>query len=86
MGDSLTQMWQKINAHCHFCHWWRKLDEDRISAMNTETIILLIVALASLAALAETLREVFHDGPAAQDPPRSHHVDSQLAPPSSWAA
>ena len=37
--------------------------------MNTETIILLIVALASLLALAETLRETFHDGPATQRRP-----------------
>ena len=54
--------------------------------MTTATIILLIVALASLAALAETLREAFHDGPAAQGPPRSHQDDPQFAPPSSWAA
>lgn len=54
--------------------------------MNTDTIILLIVALASLAALAETLREAFHDGPASQPPPRSHQQDRNFAPPSSWAA
>ena len=54
--------------------------------MNSDTIILLIVALASLLALAETLREAFHDGPAAQAPPRSHQDDRQFAPPSSWAA
>ena len=54
--------------------------------MNTETIILLIIALAFLAALAETLREAFHDGPATQGPPRSHQDDRQFAPPSSWAA
>ena len=54
--------------------------------MTTETIIILIVALASLAALAETLREAFHDGPALQGPPRSHQDDQQFAPPSSWAA
>ena len=54
--------------------------------MNTETLILLIVALAVLAVLAETLREAFHDGPAAQGPPRSHEEDSRFAPPSSRAA
>ena len=86
MRDMLPQEWQKINAQCHICHWWRNLDGDRISAMNTETIILLIIALAFLAALAETLREAFHDGPATQGPPRSHQDDRQFAPPSSWAA
>jgi len=60
------------------------VDEGRLSAMNTDTIILLIVALASLLALAETLREAFHDGPAT--PPRSHEEDPRFAPPSSWAA
>lgn len=55
--------------------------------MNTDTIILLIVALASLAALVETLWGVFRERPsAAQGPPRSHEVDRQFAPPSSWAA
>jgi len=54
--------------------------------MNTETIILLIIALAFLAALFETLREAFHDGPAAQGPPRSHETDRRFAPPSTWAA
>jgi len=54
--------------------------------MNSDTIILLIVALASLAALAETLWSVFRERPAAQGPPRSHEVDRQFAPPSSWAA
>ena len=82
----MTHPWQKINAHCLFCHWWQDLHDGRISAMTTETIILLIAALASLAALAETVREAFHDGPAAQGPPRSHHDDRQFAPPSSWAA
>ena len=52
--------------------------------MSTDTIILLIVALASLLALAETLREAFHDGPTT--PPRSHEEDPRFAPPSSWAA
>ena len=52
--------------------------------MNTDTSLLLIVALASLLALAETLREAFHDGPAT--PPRSHEEDPRFAPPSSWAA
>ncbi len=58
----------------------------RLTAMNSDTIILLIVALASLAALAETLWGVFRDRPATQGPPRSHEVDRQFAPPSSWAA
>ena len=54
--------------------------------MNSDTIILLIVALATLAALAETLWGVLRDRPATQGPPRSHEVDPQFAPPSSWAA
>jgi len=54
--------------------------------MSTTTIIVLIAALVSLAALVETLREAFHDGPASQDPPRSHQQDRDFAPPSSWAA
>ena len=54
--------------------------------MNTETWTLLIVALASLLILAETLREAFRDGPSAQKPPRSHEEDQRFSPPSSWAA
>jgi hypothetical protein len=76
----------EINAHCHYCHWWRDHDERRLTAMSTTTIIVLIAALVSLAALVETLREAFHDGPASQDPPRSHQQDRDFAPPSSWAA
>ena len=82
----VTDDWQKINAHCHSCHWWRDLNEGRLSAMNTETIILLVIALGFVLALVESLREAFHDGPAAQAPPRSHEQDRQFAPPSSWAA
>ena len=54
--------------------------------MTNDTVILLIVALATLMVLAETLREAFHDGPAAQGPPRSHEEDARFAPPSSRAA
>lgn len=50
--------------------------------MSNETIFILIVALATLMVLAETLREAFHDGPAAQGPPRSHREDERFAPPS----
>ena len=82
----MTHLWQKINACWLFCHWWQDLRDGRLSAMTTATIILLIIAFASLAALAETVREAFHDGPAAQGPPRSHEDDRQFAPPSSWAA
>jgi hypothetical protein len=48
--------------------------------------LIIIVTLAVIAVLAESLREAFHDGPAAQAPPRSHEQDRQFAPPSSWAA
>jgi len=54
--------------------------------MNTDAIIFVIVALVALAVLAETVREAFHDGPAAQGPPRSHEEDPRFAPPSSRAA
>ena len=45
------------------------------------TFLLLLVALAAAAAIAETLREAFHDGPARQGPPRSHEDDTRFLPP-----
>ena len=50
------------------------------------TVLILIVALAAFAVLAETLREAFHDGPAPQGPPRSHEEDRRFQPPASRAA
>ena len=48
--------------------------------------IIVIVTLAVIAVLAESLREAFHDGPAAQGPPRSHVEDERFLPPTSHAA
>ena len=45
------------------------------------TALILIVALAVAAVIAETLREAFHDGPAPQGPPRSHEDDARFLPP-----
>ena len=45
------------------------------------TVLILIVALAVAAVIAETLREAFHDGPAPQGPPRSHQDDAGFLPP-----
>jgi hypothetical protein len=49
--------------------------------MNTDTIWLLIITVATLAVIIETLREAFHDGPSPQGPPRSHHEDTRFQPP-----
>jgi hypothetical protein len=43
--------------------------------------LILIVAIASLAVIVESLREAFHDGPAPQGPPRSHRSDADFLPP-----
>lgn len=45
------------------------------------TLLILIVALAAAAVIAETLREAFHDGPRRQSPPRSHYEDPRFCSP-----
>ena len=59
-------MWQQINGVCHFCHWWQKHIEDRISAMFTVAIILLVLA-AGIGLLV-----IPNDGYGTRPPPRSH--------------
>jgi hypothetical protein len=82
----MTERWQKINERCHSCHSWRNLIGSRLSAMTTATVLILIVALAVAAIIAETLREAFHDGPAPQGPPRSHPDDARFLPPGARAS
>ena len=45
--------------------------------MSTETVVILIVAIASLAAIAEVLRGVFHHAARLDSPPTSHSGSPQ---------
>lgn len=72
----VTQIWQKIDGSCHYCHSWRESNARMITAM-TETIILAILTLAFVALGYYTARVIKGDGYAdsRRQPPRSHHRD-----------
>jgi hypothetical protein len=74
-------MWQEIDSGRHYCHWWQDLDRSSITAMS----LLLIVLVLSLAAIAWSVRAIFHDGPSAR-PPRSHGVDTDFVAPTARGA
>ena len=44
-------------------------------------LLILLLVLAAVAVMAETLRETFHDGPTRRRPPRSHAEDPRFLPP-----
>jgi hypothetical protein len=77
MAGSLQRIWQKINAYCHFCHWWQDREWRSITAM---TFLMIFVALAVLASVA-TLRDVFGDRGPAKQPPTSHFEDPTFRAP-----
>lgn len=69
--------WQKINARCHFCHWWQDHDWRMINAMTYLYLMLILAAALSI----HSVLMVLHDGRGPQRPPASHFEDPQFRSP-----
>jgi hypothetical protein len=48
-------------------------------------LMLFWLAIAVIALVLAALRDILHDGPARQGPPRSHYEDPRFRSPGAWS-
>jgi hypothetical protein len=70
MSAILPRIWQKIDAHCHFCHSW----QDLHGRMIRDMIFVAILTAFAVVLIAQTVFIVARDSRRSR-PPASHRID-----------
>jgi hypothetical protein len=57
MRAILPASWQEINEGRHFCHWWRDVDQRKLTAMLLLLILVLTLVIVGIGGWAADSRD-----------------------------